>query len=230
MKFTTSIIHLARCVDRQKLINDIRRHIPDSKIVNAFEPTWEEKQDVRSIRGSSVSHLLAFEAACKFDIPHLVLEDDAVVNQSGLRDLVELDCLPDDCGILLVGSETPFAYEAPSEKMAFWEVRHSFHGAHGVLYNTPKLKDTKFLEVAWKCLSTNHMADSSCCYEGLLATALETVGLRAYRLNEMAFTTDPSIVSLRTGKPVHQRSLRAASDGPAPQEVKKESPIPFYKQ
>lgn len=195
MIFTTAIIHREQDRERVPLINLMREVIPSSRIVGAFEPLWEQAKDVRSIRGCSVSHLKAYAAIANESTPHLNLEDDAVVIPDGLKELAELESLPDDCGVLLVGSETPNIYKMGS----FYEVVVPFHGAHGVLFNTPLLCKTHFLMHAWELLSTTEMSEKACCFEGLLFAACSRVGLRVYRMDKMAFSTSGGISS-RTGR------------------------------
>ncbi len=195
MKFSTAIIHREKDRERIPLINKVREYLPDSRVVGAFEPNWELMQDVRAIRGVSVSQLKAYTLFGDDTQCHLNLEDDAVVVPAGLQELQDLDELPEDCGILLVGSETPNAFRSGN----FYEVAAPFHGAHGVLFNTPVLSKTHFMLHAWELLSTTHMADSACCLEGLLDTAVKRVGLRIYRMDRMAFATSGGFSS-RTGR------------------------------
>lgn len=218
MKFSTAIIHRTVDKDRIPLIDKIREVIPDAALAIAFEPIWETQQDVRAIRGVSVSHLKAYTQMATPGQCHMNLEDDAVLVPEGYEALIKLEKLPDDCGVLLTGSVTPNAYKVGS----LYEVTSPYHGAHGVLFNTPVLLGTHFLMHAYELLSTTHMADSACCFEGLLETALKRVGLRIYRQDTMAFGTAGGISS-RTGRTHEPRSTTPLSIA-----TQKQSPIPYF--
>lgn len=218
MKFSTAIIHRKVDKDRITLIDKVREVIPDAVIYEAFEPTWEPQPDTRAIRGVSVSHLKAFASYAKPGQLHMNLEDDVVLVPDAYEQLLSLDTLPDDCGVLLTGSETPHAYKVGD----LYEVELPYYGAHGVLFNSPVVLSTHFFTHAYELLSTTHMADSSCCFEGLLHTALKRVGLKVYRQDTMPFGT-AGMLSSRTNKVPKPRDTT-----PLSMAAKKQSPIPYF--
>jgi len=172
-----------------------------AKITSAIVPTWEEDNSPRSVRGCSLSHLYS---VYNTNNPILVLEDDASPRMD-IWDDVWNDILssptPDDCGILILGSETCENY-IPSDDL-FVKVLPPFFGTHAILYNTVLLKQRNFLLHAYQILASNKMGDSGdihgIFYESVLIQALHQSGLSAYRPKKLPFTTIENI-STRDGE------------------------------
>lgn len=192
MDYNVAIIHDLNRIDRKENVSQIYKHFPEAKLFKAVIPTWEPQQDVRSIKGSSLSHALAYKYMSNGK-PILVLEDDAFL---ALDKIPEIPDLPDNCGALVLGGEMPVTINLNN---GTHEVFCPWHGAHAILYNTPKLQEKGFSENLFELIASTPLSEKAACYEGVLFAAIERCGLKLLRPDITFFTTIPT-VSARTGK------------------------------
>jgi hypothetical protein len=185
----TTIIHRPQRTDREPFLLPLLRFFRDVRIMDACVPQTTEDPASRAVRGCSASHLLAIEQSDP-NRPLLVLEDDAVLDESLYRKVQALGDAPRDCGAILLGGDG-----LPNQHP--WNrVTARYFGSQAVLY-LPALKQSRFVSHAWKLLAL-HETGIECpgavrlCYESLLQQSVLAAGLHLYAPMVLPFATGTS--------------------------------------
>jgi hypothetical protein len=183
-----TIIHMSQRTDREKFINDIKDYFPKVKIFNAITAKnanmLNENCDFGA--GCTASHFMAIHESNK-DEPLLVLEDDAVLDKKKYKQFLSLGNLPEDCGIILLGSD-----KLKKTNQNWTHVENDFCGTHALIY-MPIIHKTKFLENAWRYLFFFPKEGSdSWLTEAILRIVIKSVNLKIYRPKVLPFTAGES--------------------------------------
>lgn len=203
MNINTTIIHQLDRTDRIKWVNALKKLFPKASVMFAHEMPWVKSKDERSILGCCISHLFALKGADPRH-PHLVLEDDARLLPEGDKTIKRITAIPKDCGVLLLGSETPAAAEVGLDE--FYLVGDRIGGTHAVLYNLPVLVRSEFFLHAFEAIASKRFGNDYECWETTLLDSLQKCGLKVLRPKVvMPFVTHASISS-RTGQIMNARN------------------------
>lgn len=185
----TTIIHRPERTDREAFLVPLLRFFRDVRLMDACIPRTTEDHSARAVRGCSASHLLAIEQSDP-NRPLLVLEDDAVMDESHYRRVQALGDAPSDCGAILLGGD------GLPNKHPWNRVTGKYFGSQAVLY-LPALKQSRFLHHAWKLLALHETGVESqgavrLCYESILQQSVAAAGLHLYAPMVLPFTTGDS--------------------------------------
>lgn len=218
MKLQSCIIHKSSRKDREPLVEDLKKLIEGTRVLEAKTPLWESSPHNIAVRGCTLSHLSAVKSFITPTTAVLILEDDAVVIMDHFAEFLDipLDKYPKDAGAILLGGDTELYSSA--DEYGFREVFPKFWGSQAVLY-LPKLAMSNFLLNSFElsasmCLGRSDAAQGL-CYESVLLQGLSSVGLKLYRPTKMPFTTQAETLSDSTGKPAKARSIElVAKDKP----------------
>ena len=197
------IIHQPHRNDRIQSLANLATAIGGASIFQAVEPSFGDALS-KSVKGCSMSHLQIVESQTE-DV--LVLEDDALADAKGWEAWLSHAELPEDCGAILLGGDAK-NYGEPVKD--FHPITGEFFGTQAVHYLTAKLKSKDFTKAALAIMVMNPVGSpvqgvKGLCYESILLSALQTIGLKLYRPARMAFTTIPSY-SEREGKMMNPRT------------------------
>lgn len=185
-----TVIHDPARLDRAQYIAKLYELYPNIILTYAQKPTWESHHTSRATRGCALAHLLASSTLLKKQESVLVLEDDAVPYQPGTDFLKAHQDLPEDAGIILLGSEV-YKHDSVLD-CGYAKVHPPFRGTHAVLY-TPKLLNSNFFTEAYRLIATHSMGTrdlyhDALCFESVLLQATTHAGLSIYRPRIMTFT------------------------------------------
>lgn len=183
-----TIIHLPQRTDRQKFIDDIKRHFPKAKVFNAITAKHANmpNENCDFGAGCSASQLMAIHESNK-NKPLLVLEDDAVLDKKKYKQFLALGDPPKDCGVILLGGDNLL-----KTKQTWAEVNETFCGGHAIIY-MPIIHKTKFLENFWRYLFFfPKEGPDSWITEAILRIVVKSVNLKIYRPIVLPFTAGKS--------------------------------------